>query len=107
MVLMAADGITNKAIAAELGVDQNKVGHWRRRYAAERLYGIAKERPRGGKVQAALRSEVIRLTKQTEVPDATHWSYRSMARAAGTTHSFVHRVWQSSGLKPHLVRTFR
>ena len=26
---------------------------------------------------------------------------------AGTTHSFVHRVWRSSGLKPHLVRTFK
>ena len=30
-----------------------------------------------------------------------------MARAAGTTRSFVHRVWRSSGLKPHLVRTFK
>ena len=26
---------------------------------------------------------------------------------AGTTHSFVHRVWRSCGLKPHLVRTFK
>ena len=114
MVLMAADGMTNKAIAAALGVDQNKVGRWRRRFAAEGLDGISKERPRGGnhggkcsKAQAALRSEVIRLTTQTEPPDATHWSCRSMARVAGTTHSFVHRVWRSSGLKPHLVRTFK
>ena len=33
MMLMAADGMTNKAIAQELGTDQNKVGRWRRRFA--------------------------------------------------------------------------
>ena len=114
MVLMAADGMTNKAIAEALGTDRNKVGRWRRRFAGEGLDGIAKERPRGGnhggkcsKAQAKLRSEVVRLTTQTDPPDATHWSCRSLARAAGTTHSFVHRVWRSYGLKPHLVRTFR
>ena len=114
MVLMAADGMTNKAIAEVLRTDENKVGRWRRRFAEEGLKGIAKERPRGGnhggkcsKAQAKLRSEVIRLTTQTDPPDATHWSCRSMARAAGTTHSFVHRVWRSCGLKPHLVRTFK
>ena len=48
MVLMAADGMTNKAIAEALGTDQNKVGRWRRRFAHEGLDGIAKERPRGG-----------------------------------------------------------
>ena len=109
IVLMAAGGMTNKAIAAKLKTDQNKVGRWRRRYAEEGLEGIAKERPRGGnhggpcsKAQAALRREVIRLTTQTDPPDGTHWSCRSMARAAGTNHSFVHRVWRSCGLKPHL-----
>ena len=63
---------------------------------------LVKERPRrrnhGGKcskAQVELRREVIRLTTRTDPPDATHWSCRSMARAAGTTHSFVHRVGTS------------
>ena len=114
MLLMAEKGMTNKAIAEALGTDQNKVGRWRLRFASEGMAGIMKERPRGGnhggkcaKAQAKLRSEVIRLTTQTVPQDATHWSCRSMARAAGTTHSFVHRVWQSCGLKPHLIRTFK
>ncbi len=114
MILMAADGMTNKAIAETLGTDENKVGRWRRRFSTEGLAGITKERPRGGnhggkcsKTQRELRSEVIRLTTQTDPPGATHWSCRSMARQAGTTHSFVHRVWQSCGLKPHLIRTFK
>ena len=35
IVLMAAEGMTNKAIAAQLGIDTNKVGRWRSRVATE------------------------------------------------------------------------
>ena len=35
IVLMACEGMTNKAIAAELGTDANKVGRWRSRVAKE------------------------------------------------------------------------
>ena len=114
IVLMAAEGMTNKAIAAELGVDANKVGRWRCRVAKEGVGSIEKERPRGanhgGKnsnEQAELRSKVIEATTQTTPEDATHWSCRSMARHLNTTHSFVNRVWRAHGLKPHLIRTFK
>ena len=114
IVLLAADGLTNKEIAVELGTDANKVGRWRRRYADAGLAGIEKERPRGGnhggkdsKEQAKLRAQVIEATTQETPEDATHWSCRSMARRLGTTHSFVNRVWRAHGLKPHLVRTFK
>ena len=114
IVLMAAGGMTNIAIARKLGTHTDKVGRWRRRYADKGIRGIEKERPRGGnhggrcpKAQAALRTEIIRRTTQERPPDATHWSCRSMARAVGTTHSFVNTVWRSAGLKPHLWRTFK
>ena len=114
IVLRAADGLTNKEIAAELDIDANKVGRWRRRYADAGLPGIGKERPRGGnhggkdsRAQAELRSRVVEATTQTTPADATHWSCRSMARHLGTTHSFVNRVWRAHGLKPHLIRTFK
>ena len=114
IVLLAADGLTNKEIAAELGIGANKVGRWRKRYAEAGPAGIEKERLRGGnhggkdsRAQAELRSKVIEATTQTTPADATHWSCRSMARQLGTTHSFVNRVWRSHGLKPHLVRTFK
>ena len=47
IVLMASQGMTNKAIAAELGTDANKVGRWRSRVAKEGISSIEKERPRG------------------------------------------------------------
>ena len=96
IVLMAAQGMTNKEIAAELEVDANKVGRWRARVAKEGTPSIEKERPRGAnhggkntKKQAQLRSEVIEATTQTTPNDATHWSCRSMARHLNTTHSLV------------------
>ena len=114
IVLMAGDGLTNKEIAASLGIDGNKVGRWRTRFADAGLPGIEKERPRGGnhggkdsREQAKLRGRIIEATTQTTPEDATHWSCRSMARHLGTTHSLVNRVWRSHGLKPHLIRTFK
>ena len=114
IVLMASEGMTNKAIAAELGTDANKVGRWRSRVAREGMSCIEKERRRGanhgGKnsnEQAELRSRVLEATTQSIPTDATHWSCRSMARHLNTTHSFVNRVWRAHGLKPHLIRTFK
>ena len=112
IVLLAADGLKNKDVAAELGIDANKVGRWRKRYAGAGLPGIEKERPRGGnhggkdsRAQAKLRARVIEATTQATPKDATQWSCRSLARHLGTTHSFANRVWRSHGPKPHLIRT--
>ena len=112
IVLRAAQGMRNKAIAAQPGVDANKVGRWGSRVAKEGMSSIEKERPRGAnhggnssKMQADLRSKVIGVTTQTTPKDATHWSCRSMARHLNTTHSLVSRVWRAHELKPHLIRT--
>ena len=93
IVLMASEGMTNKAIAAELGTNANKVGRWRSRVATEGTSCLEKERPRGANHggqdsgrQAELRSRVLEATTQTTPRDATHCSCRSMARHLHTTH---------------------
>ena len=40
MILHCADGLTNKAVAAELGVHEHTVGKWRRRFLKERIEGL-------------------------------------------------------------------
>ena len=114
VVLKAAEGMTNKEIAAALGMEVNKVGRWRRRYAEEGLPGIEKERPRGGNQggrsdaeREALRSRIVEATTTRLPKDATHWSCRSMARETGASRDFVSRTWRARGLKPHLSRTFK
>ena len=113
-IRMAADKTPSYKIAEELGVSSDTIGHWRRRYAKDRMSGIVKDRPRGanhgGKNtvdQAKLREKIIKETTQEKPEGATHWSTRIMAKVMGTTHSFVNRVWQEAGLKPHLNKYFK
>jgi hypothetical protein len=47
------------------------------------------------------------LTQESKPEGETHWSCRSMAKAAGVSPATVQRVWSARGLKPHLVRTFK
>jgi transposase len=110
MILLAADGMSNKEIAVKMGVKPHTVGCWRGRFAELRLGGIEKDLPRGGRprdTRERLESEIIRKTTQETPESATHWSTRTLAKALGTTQSMVHRVWKANGLKPHLIRTFK
>lgn len=114
IVLMASRGRSNIEIAKELEITAHKVGRWRNRYAEHGYEGIEKELPRGNNQggrksveQAELRSKIIEMTTQSRPKGATHWSTRTLAKELGTTHSFVNRVWQESGLKPHLMKGFK
>jgi transposase len=114
IILLGYEGKNNKAIASELKLSENKAGRWRNRYIEGGLKALEKNRPRGknhaGKnslKQTRLRNKVIKMTTQEKPKDATHWSTRSLAEQLNTTQSFVHRVWKSVGLKPHLIKTFK
>ena len=52
-------------------------------------------------------NQVVHMTLHEKPPNATHWSARRLAAAAGLSHSSVQRIWQAHGLKPHLVETFK
>ena len=47
------------------------------------------------------------MTTQQKPANATHWSTRSMAAAAGVSEASVRRVWKAHGLKPHRVESFK
>lgn len=110
IVLMAAEGQQDKTIAELLGIDPRQASRWRRRFIERRLAGIEKDLPRGGR-KARKRERmaplIIERTTQSKPSDATHWSVRTLAESLGIDKSMVHRVWQASGLKPHLARTFK
>lgn len=110
IVLAAADGRENKDISAELGCTRRTVGTWRTRFVNQRLPGIERDAPRGGRTPAQrvrFEAEIIRKTTQETPPNATQWSTRTLAKALGCDDTLVQRVWRDNGLKPHRIKGFK
>src|SRR5260370_877245 len=110
MILLAATGLSDLKIGAELGVKRQTVARWRSRFNRLGLPGIEKDAPRPGrkpKISAKRVKQIIRMTTREKPRDATHWSTRSLAQAAGISEASVRRVWKKHGLKPHLLRRFK
>lgn len=73
-ILMMSQANTNRAIARQVGVCEETVGSWRKRFSSERLNGIS-ELPRSGAprtVSDEQLGEVIRLTLVSTPEDATY-----------------------------------
>lgn len=107
IVLLAADGMQNKDIAAQLGVSRGQVARWRGRYAQKRLAGIERDLPRGAPPVKVDVERLVELTTQTKPEAATHWSTRTMAEKLNVSAASISRHWRANGLKPHLVQTFK
>ncbi len=106
---MAADGLSNIAVADKVDVNQATVVKWRKRFLDRRLDGLIDE-PRPGAPRSIGDAEVeavIVRTLEDKPSDATHWSTRDLARKVGMSPSSVGRIWQAFGLKPWLTDTFK
>jgi transposase len=109
IVLRAAAGLSNTAIAADLAVSKHTVGKWRERFAKLRTDGLLDE-PRPGAPRRIGDDEIAALvdrTLSTRPAGATHWSRRSMAKATGLSVSTIGRVWRAFGLQPHRMEPFK
>ncbi|HEU0196755.1 MAG TPA: IS630 family transposase [Nevskiaceae bacterium] len=107
IVLLAAQGQQNQAIAKQLGIGRIQVARWRARYIASGLAGIERDLPRGAPAVKVDTAELVKLTTQTTPKGATHWSTRTMAAKLKVAPSTVSRHWRANGLKPHLTRGFK
>jgi transposase len=107
IVLLAATGLPNTAIAEQLGIGRVQVGRWRQRFLESGLQGIERDLPRGAPPVKVDVARLVELTTQTQPEAATHWSTRTMAAELHVSPSTVMRHWQAHGLKPHLVRGFK
>jgi transposase len=110
IILAAAAGRENTAIANELKVNRHTVELWRGRVRAlgiDQVWKIASGRGRKPRYDQAKRDTIINATLQTKPKGMTHWSCRLMAKAQAVSTSTVNRLWQLHNLKPHLSRTFK
>ena len=110
IILLTADGIGTTAIMAATGKSKTCVWRWQERFMEAGLDGLLRDRTRPpGKAPIAEDrvAEVIRLTLAPPPHEATHWTVRAMAKAAGMAVSTVQDIWKAHGLAPHRWRAFK
>lgn len=109
IILRCADGLTNMAVAKQLGITNWTGDKWRSRFQRFRMAGLEDE-PRSGGPCTISDEKVMEIVNDTlcERPKgATHWSTRRMAEQAGVSRDAVMRIWHAFGLQPHRVETFK
>lgn len=109
IILLAAEKRSNSAVAEYLHTTRVTVGKWRSRFLERRLDGLVDE-PRPGAPRAVTDADVervITMTLESTPKDATHWSTRSMGKAAETSPTTVRRIWHAFALQPHRSTTFK
>jgi transposase-like protein len=110
IILAAAHGESESAIASNLGVNRKTVRLWRERFSREGLNGFWEIAPgRGSKATYGPDriKAVIDATLQSKPKGHTHWSCRLMAASQGISKSTVSNLWKSHNIKPHRTSTFK
>lgn len=109
IVLMAAEGKENIAIAEQVGMSRVSVGKWRQRFAEAGVQGLHDEL-RPGRPRTIGDEQIARLISRTlrqQPKAATHWTTRLIAKDVAISKSTVQRVWNAFGLQPHRHRSFK
>jgi transposase len=94
LILLAAEGMANKAIAQEVRLSRAMVVQWRKRFAQSRLEGL-QDVPRRGPAPKYGEATERRILAQLDTPPPTgysSWTGKLLAQALGDVSS--HQVWR-------------
>lgn len=108
--LLAHEGLPNRRIATDLKTSRPTVLLWRNHFLKAGVAGLEHEPSRKVSSQRTGEAQVkaiVEATLHTKPEDATHWSCRTLAAKFSVSHMTVARIWDSHGLQPHRVRTFK
>jgi transposase len=113
IVLLAADGVSNREIGELVDLHYNQVAVWRRRYGEGGVAGLADE-DRPGRPCVYDHDDVLLLVKTvTEPPPdgATRWTMEALAREVNghgvpISASQVWRICRALDLKPWQVQSW-
>jgi transposase len=109
MLLLAAQGCSNRGIALKLGVNAHVVGRVRREYG-QRGLAVLSDRPRSGRRrstrQEPMARKVIERVCQAPAKGLSRWSVRTLAKHLKMPFATVGRILREHNLHPHRLRTF-
>ena len=110
IILLSADGLSNRAIAQKVGLSAQSVATWRNRFLRQGLMGLYDER-RSGRPRSVAAEDItalIRKTLTTKPTDgSTHWTCRSIAAETKISKSEVQRIWSTLSIAPHRQKHFK
>jgi transposase/transposase-like protein len=108
VLLLAADGVSNTAIAEQVGLSRPKVIAWRQRYQRGGIAGLA-DAARSGRPRTIDHARIV--TETLKPPPAklgvTHWSSRLLAAQLGIGNATVARAWRDYRVQPWRSETFK
>ena len=110
IILATAEGCGTAEIMRRSGKSKPVVWRWQARFMAEGVDGLTRDKTRKpGKqpLPATVVQRVVDLTLGPPPGDATHWTGRMLAKAAGVSLRSVQRILEAHRLAPHRVRTFK
>jgi transposase len=110
IILATADGCGTAEIIRRSGKAKPVVWTWQARFMAEGVDGLLRDKTRKpGKppLPAETVQLVIDLVTGPPPGEATHWTGRMLAKAAGVSLRSVQRILEAHQLAPHRIRTFK
>jgi transposase len=110
IILASVERMPVQQIATAVGVSRPMVWRWQQRFAETGVGGLLRDKTRKpGKppIPAEVVARVVTLTCGVPPHQATHWTGRSMAKAAGISLRSVQRIWEAHELQPHRLRSFK
>ena len=101
LVLAAAEGLSNKEIAANFHITANTVGKWRSRFCLHGVSGLTDyEHPgRPTKCGPEVLEKLHNLLRRPPPEGGDRWTVRSLARVLGMPPSTVHDMLVAADFK--------
>ena len=99
IILLLASGMSQAAVAAQLGVSRRTVAIWRQRFLEDGPATLEHDRPGRGRPKGRSADAVAAITAAMAAPPAgvERWTARALAKHVGVSHSTVLRVWRDTG----------
>jgi transposase len=110
IILATADGCGTVEIMRRSGKAKPVVWTWQARFMAEGVDGLLRDKTRKpGKTPLAAETvqRVMALVTGPPLGQVTHWTGRTLAKAAGISLRSVQRILEAHQLAPHRIRTFK
>jgi len=110
IILATADGCGTTEIMRRSGKAKPVVWRWQERFMLDGVAGLTRDKTRKpGKppLPTATVQRVVDLALGPPPGEATHWTGRMLAKAAGVSLRSVQRILEAHQLAPHRVHTFK